>query len=179
MQKFSKAQISLHWITLFLLIISYTSIELRGLFDKSSLSYMIMRGLHYNASVLVFVIMIIRLVLRRIYPEPKIIPEPPHWQHIIAKAMYFALYSLFLILPILGTLIMASGGKSWLLFGVFNIEPFIETDIDLRSVIKEWHILLANIGYGLIAIHALAALYHHYIIKDNALIIMMPNKKEK
>lgn len=179
MQKFSKVQIRLHWITFFLLIISYASIELRGLFDKPSLPYMIMRGLHYNTSILVFIMMAIRLVLRKIYPEPQIIPQPPHWQHLIAKAMYFTLYSLFFILPILGVLVMAAGGKSWLLFGVINIEPFIEQDIDLRSIIKEWHILLAQIGYGLIAIHALAALYHHYIVKDNALLIMMPDKKEK
>lgn len=37
--------------------------------------------------------------------------------------------------------------------------------------------VLANLGYALIAMHTAAALFHHYVIRDNALLLMMPQKK--
>lgn len=42
MQRFSKIQISLHWLTLLLIIIAYVSIEFRGLFEKNSAPYLLM-----------------------------------------------------------------------------------------------------------------------------------------
>ncbi|EDH6436062.1 cytochrome b, partial [Salmonella enterica subsp. enterica serovar Infantis] len=38
------------------------------------------------------------------------------------------------------------------------------------------HEMLANIGYFLIAMHAAAALFHHYIQKDDTFSRMLPGK---
>jgi cytochrome b561 len=37
-----------------------------------------------------------------------------------------------------------------------------------------WHKTLAAFGYWLIGLHAAAALFHHYLVKDNALVRMLP-----
>jgi len=39
------------------------------------------------------------------------------------------------------------------------------------------HTTVGEIGYYVIALHAAAALFHHYIVKDNTLRRMLPSKK--
>jgi cytochrome b561 len=53
-----------------------------------------------------------------------------------------------------------------------------ESNFDLVDVLKEWHVTLANLGYFMIGLHALAALMHHYFWKDNTLLRMMPKKPD-
>lgn len=178
MQRFSKIQISLHWLTLLLIIIAYVSIEFRGLFEKNSAPYLLMRETHYNAGVLVWIIMLVRLGLRHILPDPPIVPTPPRWQHLMARLMYLALYLWFLAIPLLGVAMMAYGGKTWSFLGM-TITPWVTPDPATKSLLKEWHEVLANIGYALIGLHTAAALFHHYVIRDNALLLMMPHKKTR
>jgi cytochrome b561 len=53
-----------------------------------------------------------------------------------------------------------------------------ESNFDLVDVLKEWHETLANVGYVVIGLHAMAALMHHYFWKDNTLLRMMPKKRQ-
>ncbi len=41
------------------------------------------------------------------------------------------------------------------------------------------HKTLASFGYWLIGLHTAAALFHHYIVKDNALVRMLPLMKKR
>ncbi len=49
MNRFSKTQIYLHWLTLLFVAITYAAMELRGWFPKGSSTYLLMRETHYNA----------------------------------------------------------------------------------------------------------------------------------
>ncbi len=61
MNRFSKTQIYLHWITLLFVAITYAAMELRGWFPKGSSTYLLMRETHYNAGIFVWVLMFSRL----------------------------------------------------------------------------------------------------------------------
>lgn len=68
------------------------------------------------------------------------------------------------------------GGKEWYLFGLPM--PFADVaDRPQARTIIGWHKTLASFGYWLIGLHAAAALFHHYIVKDNALVRMLPLMK--
>lgn len=176
MSRFSKLQIHLHWLTLMLIAITYAAMELRGWFPKGGNAYLLMKETHYNAGVFVWFLMIVRLIIKHKYSDPAIIPPPPAWQLASAKLMHILLYVSFLALPLLGILTMAFGGKSWTFLGL-NIPPFVDSNGEIKSVVKDIHETLANIGYFLIAAHAGAALFHHYIQKDNTLVRMIPESK--
>ncbi len=49
-----------------------------------------------------------------------------------------------------------------------------EPDSNLSSLLTEWHEVLAPLGYWLVGLHAAAALAHHYLLKDNTLLRMLP-----
>ncbi|ELH6692412.1 cytochrome b, partial [Escherichia coli] len=89
---------------------------------------------------------------------------------------HIMLYITFLTLPLLGIALMAYSGKSWSFLG-FNVSPFVTPNSEIKALIKNIHETWANIGYFLIAAHAGAALFHHYIQKDNTLLRMMPRRK--
>ncbi|EDJ9408084.1 cytochrome b [Salmonella enterica] len=178
MNRFSKLQIHLHWLVLILITITYASMELRGWFPKGSNSYLLMKETHYNVGVSVWFLMIIRFILKHKYHDPAIIPPPPAWQMALASFMHNILYICFLALPILGIVLMAYGGKSWSLLGL-DINPFVNSDADKKILVKNIHETLANVGYFLIAAHAGAALFHHYIQKDNTLLRMTTGNNDK
>ena len=41
---------------------------------------------------------------------------------------------------------------------------------------RAWHERVGSWGYWLIGLHALAGLYHHYVVRDNTLLRMLPYK---
>ncbi|MDI7037059.1 cytochrome b, partial [Escherichia coli] len=60
---------------------------------------------------------------------------------------------------------------------IIQQSPFVTPNSEIKALIKNIHETWANIGYFLIAAHAGAALFHHYIQKDNTLLRMMPRRK--
>lgn len=133
-----------------------------------------MKDMHYDMGVLVWALMFYGYILNT-NTRIRSLRLPPHWQHVAAKLMHIALYLTFLALPLLGVAMMASGGKKLELFG-FTVPVFLTPDSTLKSDIKRIHEMLANIGYFLIAMHAAAALFHHYIQKDDTFSRMLPGK---
>jgi cytochrome b561 len=59
----------------------------------------------------------------------------------------------------------------------FELPTLIDTDKELAHDIEEIHETLGKVGYGLIALHATAALGHHYIKKDDTLKRMLRFKE--
>jgi cytochrome b561 len=54
-----------------------------------------------------------------------------------------------------------------------------EPDFDLSDTLTDWHETLAPLGYWLIGLHVAAALFHHYALKDNTLLRMMPGQRHR
>ncbi len=138
MNRFSKTQIYLHWITLLFVAITYAAMELRGWFPKGSSTYLLMRETHYNAGIFVWVLMFSRLIIKHRYSDPSIVPPPPARQMKAASLMHIMLYITFLALPLLGIALMAYSGKSWSFLG-FNVSPFVTPNSEIKALIKNIH----------------------------------------
>lgn len=171
--RFAKSQILLHWLTLVMVILTYSAILLKDSVPDDSAA--LVKDLHFNFGLSVFVLMFIRLGLRHRHPTPPITPALPKLQALGAKMFHWVLYLLFLSLPILGFLTLAYGGKQWLLLG-WQVPQWITPDTGIRRTLKMVHETLANTGYFIVGIHALAAIYHHYVRGDDTLRRMMPGK---
>jgi len=75
-------------------------------------------------------------------------------------------------MPIAGWLILSAAGKPIPFYGL-ELPPLIAHNKGLAVTIKELHETAGSVGYFLIAGHALAGLYHHYIKHDNTLTRML------
>lgn len=165
--------IAAHWLTLVLLVAVYALIELRGIYPKGTSAHDAMKTWHFMLGLTVLVVVAVRLVLRLVFREPPITPPPPAVQMLLAKATYVALYAFLIVMPILGWLTLSAKGKVIPFFGL-ELPALMGPDKGWASSLEDIHETIGTIGYYLIGLHAVAALYHHYFRHDNTLRRMLP-----
>lgn len=174
--RYGSLSIGIHWLMLLLFVAVYGTIELRELFEKGSDPREALKTWHFMFGMLVFVLVWPRIAARLSGPTPAIRPEPVAWQQLSAKLLHLALYALMIAMPISGWLVLSASGKPVPFFGL-ELPPLVGTDKGLAKQIKELHELFGTAGYYLIGLHAVAALYHHYIKRDDTLTRMLPERK--
>lgn len=175
--RFGPLIIGMHWLMLLLLALVYACMELRGFATKGTDLYNSVKSLHFSLGLCVIALVVLRIVFRLMAgAEPGIKPAMPRWQEALAHLMHYALYGFMIVTPLLGWLTLSAGGKPIPLFGL-NVPPLVGADKALATQVKEWHELLATVGYFLIGLHAAAALFHHYISRDNTLVRMLPGRR--
>jgi cytochrome b561 len=173
--RYSTVSIALHWLMLVLLALVYACIEFRGLFPKGSGGRTLIVESHFMLGLTVFVLVWVRLFARSLGPAPQIFPASAHWQTTLARLMHWALYIFMIVTPILGWLVTSAKGNQVMFYGI-DLPMLIAENKDLAKQLQGWHELGGTIGYWLIGLHALAGLYHHYVVGDNTLLRMMPKR---
>ncbi|HET8597519.1 MAG TPA: cytochrome b [Castellaniella sp.] len=175
-RRYSRLAISLHWLTLLLIIVVYSMMEFKGLFPKDSPERAFMKMLHSSCGLTILALTLVRVGARFFQRAPDITPAPPAWEQRAAVLMHAALYAMLIALPLLAWFAISAAGGSPRFWGIPLPALTTENKELARSVIDA-HKLIANIGYGLIALHVLAALKHHYIRRDDTLLRMLPGRR--
>jgi cytochrome b561 len=132
------------------------------------------RQLHETLGLCVFAIVAMRVLWRMVdaRPDP---PEVPRWMDVAAKAVQWTLYLLLFALPftaIIGAWL--EGHPLTLLAGVKVPSPLWMSH-DVGATIAGIHTWLGDAILWLAGFHALAALYHHLVLKDGVLASMLPH----
>ena len=174
--RYGSLSIGLHWLMLLLFVAVYGSIELRELFEKGSDPREALKAWHFMLGMLLFALVWLRIATRLSGPTPAITPAPNALQQLSAKLLHLALYVLMIAMPLSGWLLLSAAGKPIPFFGM-ELPALIGENKDLSKQIKEVHELVGQTGYFLIAAHALAALYHHYVKRDDTLTRILPARK--
>lgn len=174
--RYSSLSIGLHWLTALVLVAVYATINLRELFEKGSDPRETLKALHFMLGLSVLLLVALRLVARATGPTPPIVPEPPRWQTLAARLMHLGLYALLIAMPIAGWLVLSAEGKPIPFFGL-HLPALIGEDKALAKVIEEVHETAGEAGYYLIGLHAAAALFHHYVVRDDTLRRMLPGRR--
>lgn len=163
-----------HWLVglmiIALLSVGFYMADLENSPDKFQLY-----GMHKAFGVTVLSLIILRLLWRLSNVMPDKVKEMPDWQYTGYKIGVFFMYVCMLGMPVSGILMSLYGGYGISVFGLFSINPFV-TDLALA---RFFHTIHHYAGYGfaaLICIHSLMALYHHFIVKDRALLRMIVGK---
>jgi cytochrome b561 len=174
--RYGSLSIGLHWLMLLLFVGVYGSIELRELFEKGSDPREMLKAWHFMLGLLLFALVLPRIAARFSGPTPAITPEPEKIQQLASKLLHLALYVLMIAMPISGYLVLSTAGKPIPFFGL-ELPALLDTNKELSKQIKEVHEFVGSSGYFLIGAHFVAALYHHFIVRDNTLTRMLPEKK--
>lgn len=176
-RRYGSLSIGLHWVMLLLLAAVYGCIELREFFPKGSAPREALKTWHFMLGLSVFALVWLRLAVRLTGPTPRIEPTPSPLQSILAKIIHLALYALMIGMPLAGWLILSAAGKPIPFFGL-HLPALIGENKELAKTIAEIHETVGAAGYYLIGLHAVAALFHHYIVRDNTLARMLPRRNE-
>jgi cytochrome b561 len=87
--------------------------------------------------------------------------------------VHLLLYALLIVIPILGIITFIWHGRVFD-FGLFQINPGVKADKTVFHPTEDWHGYIAYVLFGLAGLHALAALWHHFVRKDGVLRRMLP-----
>lgn len=177
-ERYGSVSIALHWLMLVLMVAVYATIELREFYPKGSDPREAMKAWHFMLGLSIFGLVWLRLLMRAIAPTPRIVPEQKPLEALLAKLMHWVLYAFMIGMPLVGWLLLSADGKPIPFFGL-QLPPLIGESEALADQLKELHETVGEIGYFLIGLHAAAALMHHYIKRDNTLLMMLPERAKK
>jgi cytochrome b561 len=163
--------ITLHWVTLALIVAAYATMEFKSVFPKGSAPREAMAYWHYVLGLAVFALAWLRLVIRTA-GDAVIDSDGPAWQAHLRRIVHWMLYALMIGLPLLGWMTLNAKGTPVAILGQ-DLPMLVNENRALAKSLKEVHEILARFGYFIIGLHAAAALYHHYVKRDDALRQML------
>jgi superoxide oxidase len=165
----------LHWGMALIIIALLAAVELHDFFPKGGEVRKALMATHFQIGLVVFLIVWLRIIAVSTDRVPPIQPAPPVWQNVLAKLVKLGLYLAMIVLPILGICMLQAGDRTVALLGI-QLPMFVESDKELAKYLHQIHEFIGNIMIGLIAFHMAAAIWHHFMRRDNALLRLLPIK---
>jgi cytochrome b561 len=163
----------LHWLTLFLVAMIFVLAFSIGFASSNEVAVALIQ-LHRSFGVTVWVVTLGRLVWRQFSRFPNWPADMPQAMRLAAQWSEYALYALLLTQPILGLLQTNAHGDRVDLFLLGQLPALIAQDRPLAKQLLVVHETVGLLLLGLVALHASAALYHHFWRHDDTLEAMLP-----
>lgn len=171
--KYPKAVMVLHWLTFGLILVGVVLVLLRELIEGKPLRTWMLNA-HKVIGLLVPIILFIRILFVAKYKNLLPVNSLPKLTKLVAKAMHLTFYVALVAIPLLGWAHVNAKGQAANFLGFIPLPSLVQEDIDLAEQLADWHEWAAYTLLALVAMHVLAALWHHYFKKDNVLIAMAP-----
>jgi cytochrome b561 len=130
--------------------------------------------IHKSIGVTIFVLMLARLGWRlgRGTPPPSRDLSPLEIR--ASRAVHALLYLLLLAMAATGYVQEVAGGYPLTWFDLFAVPRLVAKNKALSDLAENAHLALQWAVYGLVAMHAGAALHHHFVRKNDVLARMLP-----
>jgi cytochrome b561 len=156
-----------HWTTVALVVAVFVLAIAPGLVEGSM-------TLHKSLGILLMGVMIARLCWRLTRFSVSWLHEHKSAAEIAAFAVHQGFYSLMIAIPLLGWAYLGYKGQELQAFG-HALPPLITgSSRATAALLLELKKYLAYLALGLIGLHASAALFHHYVVRDGVLRSMLP-----
>lgn len=159
-----------HWFIFILVLIMISG----GFFmedvpeDYKGLIY----NLHKLTGVAILTLMLLRLLWRMVNVKPKLPADMPEWQRKSVRRVHELLYLLIIAMPLAGWIGSSAAGRpphigDWqLMLPIPQDKAIVESSFAMHEYLA-WAIII----FG--SLHILAALYHHFIRRDDILRRML------
>ncbi|MCF2870518.1 cytochrome b/b6 domain-containing protein [Octadecabacter sp. G9-8] len=160
--QYGSVAVTLHWLSaIFILAMLGSGFRAASMADGAIKETILM--FHVPLGVIILVLTLLRLFWWwRVDQKPRSVEGDPAWQNFTAKAIHVLFYIVILGMAASGIGMLAMSGTGGILFGA-SAEPLPDFNEVLPRVP---HGLGARLMLALFALHAGAALYHHFIKRD-------------
>lgn len=159
--------VALHWLTLALILVQFGLAQLMRDETRDLISRFPLYQWHKSIGLTVAALVFLRLLLRLVLPEPQSLALPA-WQAFAAASVRAGLYLCLLALPLTGLLMVSAAPIQipTLVFGWIAVPHPIGPDKAIYAAMLRLHEALFTALAALATIHAGAALFHQFVLKD-------------
>ena len=131
-------------------------------------------SVHRPLGILILILAAIRLITRLLTKAPALPPSMSQPERLVVKLSEFALYALFIALPLVGWAMLSAGHFPIVMFGTVNLPPILPAKPKLYATLRETHTILAYLLFLAFLAHFGAVLFHTLILRDGILSRMVP-----
>ncbi|HUL18609.1 MAG TPA: cytochrome b [Steroidobacteraceae bacterium] len=168
----------LHWLIVLFIVAQFT---LATLFDElpAGAKKLTLLSRHKSIGITILMLALVRLVWRWNNPTPFLPDTLKPYERVLARLTHLLLYVLLFAVPLSGWLMSSARGfpVSW--FGFWQLPDLVPKNKGLYGALLTTHGILAW-TLGIVAtVHLLAALKHHFVLKDDVLRRMLPFSSNK
>lgn len=132
---------------------------------------------HKSIGMLVLLLVILRVAWRMINPTPGLPVDLSPWERRTARLSHGLLYLLMFLLPVSGWVINSAANIPFKIFWLFPLPDLVAPDKELKALASNVHFSLVIFLVTLLLLHIGAALYHHFIRRNNVLMRMLRSDK--
>jgi cytochrome b561 len=128
-------------------------------------------SMHASIGISILAVFILRLAWRAMNVAPPPPPGMPGWQIKAASIVHWSLYIVTFAAVLAGWLTVSSASQPvpiWL-FGFVDMPYLVAAGAPLHDVAEEVHGSLVFTLMALVILHIGAALYHHWLLRDDVL----------
>jgi cytochrome b561 len=172
--RYGSGAIAFHWIMFVLVICVGVLGLLHDSWPKQTQRFWI--NIHAIIGLALWFALIARFWWRRRHQPPALMESVGALSRRAAALVHFGLYVLLFITPIIGIITFVYHGRV-LDFGIFKIDFGIKSNRAIFHPTEDLHGYLAYALFALAGIHALAALWHQFILRDRLLDRMWPARR--
>jgi len=163
----------LHWAIVLLIVPQYFLAEAADELEAGAEKLQLLNW-HRSLGLLVLLLALVRIawkVINRPHPAPL---GDVAWQRKAAAGGHSLLYVLILLQPVTGWIMSSAAGSPVSLFGWVSFPALVGKDHDLHETFEAVHEFLFYVLLAVAVVHIAAAVYHHWVLKDNVLRRMLP-----
>jgi cytochrome b561 len=175
-QRYGFVAVLLHW-AMALVLLSLVGLGLYMValpdvgYDQVKITLILV---HKSVGMIALGLALARICWRAFNALPPLAGALRAWQQLAARVVHLCFYALMVLLPLTGWLMSSAGGYPVPVFGWFNLPDLIGQDPRLFEALIVLHRWLADALLALAALHAGAALDHHFRRRDDTLSRMLP-----
>lgn len=133
--------------------------------------------LHKSIGIILFMLMIARVIVRLTSIQPISVTTHSSSEKALASLAHKLLFMIVFIVMCSGYLISTADGRAIEIFGFISIPSLGELFANQEDLAGVIHKYCAYFLIFTVLLHALAALKHHFIDKDNTLLRMLGHKE--
>jgi cytochrome b561 len=162
-----------HWVIVALIITQFVLISIEGDLPLG-LKKLIWLARHKSVGITILGLAILRLGWRWMNPTPPLPDTLKPYERVLANVTHVALYTLLFIMPLTGWMMSSARNfpVSW--FNLVQLPDLVGPNRALYDTLHTTHAVLAWLLVAVATLHVLAALKHHFVLKDDTLRRMLP-----
>jgi superoxide oxidase len=175
-ESFDRVLKAVHWSTLLLIAAAYAAVWASHIAATKD-QHALLVQLHRSIGVTICALTVFRLAWRWNARIPPLPAELPLFQKLAARATEYVLYALLLLQPAIGLLNTNAQGQRVDFYFLGELPPVVGPDKVLVKQAMAAHEFVAYLILALVALHAAAALFHHFVRHDGVLNAMLPSRR--